>query len=686
MINLCRTQQTTDIIHGTIQYSGIESAVISTPIFNRLHRILQSSMVYLTFSSNKVKRFEHSLGTMYLAGEILYQGFVNTEDKTTIEAFLADIREEILAWYHNANFMSNPLLKNEISDQYPQEGTEILSISYPDSALYREYTPSNIAGENKFIYLTAFEAVRLAALLHDIGHLPYSHILEDAIRELYLKVSAISEKEQSGGQKEFIKIIDPYYKDSDNIHAIHEEIGKALVSQIKATIEEEALRASGPDGVFIEIVFDFAQKILKAEPTANTIFSDLHWIISGVVDADRLDYCTRDLFCAGTNKNIFPYQRLIRTYRIIQTHLDMDAPLLKDGSVDKIREHFLFCPASKCVVEIEELLERRMSIFSQINYNHRVHKHEVLFSNVLSTIGFDELSKLPKLSPINSGEALPLEVSSIWALINKLQAQKSLIDYLVIQLDDSWMDTLLKASFFKAYGKDYRNMRKYGPSKEWPQRNRFDELISGHKRYRSCFKGIVDFQEFDILFCSKWDNPNPSGSGSATRDVDLNSIVPAKAKVIQKAKEEIKKYKNTNSPHLMVFNYLLDAFAGNKTTEFFHHLEMRLNVALQSEVGRSCHISDCIVRSCQFGLGLNTNVNPVFLWKKDSAQPISLDAISNQRAVFRQTRDFLPSFHLYYLPTYDTNNRQFDQPDLQCLKDMVAEFSADLIWEYVKSS
>ena len=78
MINFNKTQQMTDIINESIQYSGIEKEVIGTPIYNRLHRVLQNSMVYLTYPSNKVKRFEHSVGTMHLAGEIFYYSVQRT--------------------------------------------------------------------------------------------------------------------------------------------------------------------------------------------------------------------------------------------------------------------------------------------------------------------------------------------------------------------------------------------------------------------------------------------------------------------------------------------------------------------------------------------------------------------------------------------------------------------------------
>ena len=59
-----------DSVHGQIEVSAFERGIIYTMEFNRLHDIYQNSTLYLTFPTNRVKRFEHSIGTMKLSGEI----------------------------------------------------------------------------------------------------------------------------------------------------------------------------------------------------------------------------------------------------------------------------------------------------------------------------------------------------------------------------------------------------------------------------------------------------------------------------------------------------------------------------------------------------------------------------------------------------------------------------------------
>lgn len=74
-----KLRQVTDNVHGTIYLSEIEYNLISTPFFYRLHDIYQSSTVYLTFPSNRTKRYEHSIGTMELASELFFASMTNAK-------------------------------------------------------------------------------------------------------------------------------------------------------------------------------------------------------------------------------------------------------------------------------------------------------------------------------------------------------------------------------------------------------------------------------------------------------------------------------------------------------------------------------------------------------------------------------------------------------------------------------
>ena len=76
-----------DSIHGLISLTEYERRIVSTIGFNRLHDVYQNSTVYLTFPTNRTKRFEHSIGTMKLCSDMFFQSVLNTTDSMLSEFF-----------------------------------------------------------------------------------------------------------------------------------------------------------------------------------------------------------------------------------------------------------------------------------------------------------------------------------------------------------------------------------------------------------------------------------------------------------------------------------------------------------------------------------------------------------------------------------------------------------------------
>src|SRR5580704_4376202 len=106
-------------VHGFIQINEWEREIIDHPVFQRLRRIRQLAWTDQVYPGAMHTRFEHSLGVMHTAA-LLY----------------AAIRQS-----------SSEVLENELG--YKEEG------------LNRD-----------------LQLVRLAALLHDVGHAPFSHASE----------------------------------------------------------------------------------------------------------------------------------------------------------------------------------------------------------------------------------------------------------------------------------------------------------------------------------------------------------------------------------------------------------------------------------------------------------------------------------------------------------------------------
>lgn len=620
MFDMKKVQEMTDVIHTSISYSGLEHAVISTPIYNRLHRVLQSSLVFLTFPSNKVKRFEHSIGVMHLAGMIFYNSMCNA-DKTTFSVFMEKISNEIIKWRTELNFDKYSFVSAELRTK--NLSTDILKANVPESAFYNKYYPKNLKKEQIFAFYVTFQAVRLAGLLHDVGHLPYSHILEHALKKMYSYV-----KNKSKNNKVESQFLDIMHRFAEGNDEIHEEIGKLLVGNIRNSIVQSIVDRTDPDLFFFLASFDFAEKIIYANYSHNTIFSDLHLITSSIFDADRLDYCSRDAFCSGTNKSIYPYDRVLTTFKLEK--------ICEDGA-----SRFYFCPSVKSISSVEDLLRRRKDIFSEINFHHKVHKHEVLLEEVISAIGIEELKSLRNIT--NLPFVLPLKISSIWQLISKIDSSNDWPEYQIIQLDDSWLDTLLKHNFFEKYAANYLSLRTNGNDILW---NKFDELISGTKHYHSLLKRASDFIEFDKLFFNKLYN-----NFDKLPDFIKEKIPPL---------ETYNKFYNTY--HSFIFNYCVELLCITDTHKerFFKNFQDTVLSMLKNN--DNIKINDCLLRSCMFSFGYKTAKAPLF-FTDESSHCIRIEQISSQLEIFQKERAVSPIFHLYYLPSYNIQFNVYEDID-----------------------
>ena len=114
-----------DAVHAFVELDQFERAVMDSRPFQRLRHIHQLALSFLVYPGASHSRFEHSLGVMELAGLIF--------DTVTREDKLTDAVREVV----------------------PEHGP--LEFAYWRSVL------------------------RIAALCHDLGHLPFSHAAEDGI-------------------------------------------------------------------------------------------------------------------------------------------------------------------------------------------------------------------------------------------------------------------------------------------------------------------------------------------------------------------------------------------------------------------------------------------------------------------------------------------------------------------------
>lgn len=140
------------------------------------------------------------------------------------------------------------------------------------------------AAENSGLTVSARdrEDTVLAALLHDVGHGPFSHSLEEIIGPSFAH------------ERMSVRILG---EEGSEIHALLAAHDPDLPQRLCAFIDHR------PGG------------------TAEW----RHAIVSSQLDADRLDYLARDALMAGIRTHAFDMGRLVRSVGVIDDHLVVDA-------------------------------------------------------------------------------------------------------------------------------------------------------------------------------------------------------------------------------------------------------------------------------------------------------------------------------------------------------------------------
>lgn len=521
-----KLKQVTDNIQGTIYLSELESEMISTPYFYRLHDIYQSSTVYMTFPSNRTKRYEHSLGTMELASAMLFSAVSNANQETRDELFrkLRHYFGEIfkLAIYHSGSQVAEYFTKyrNKIDDVFmgietDQDSETILqdiiandiknALSngcFVDSALdhFQYYqleveTKSETDSiENLFLYRCLLQAVRIVALFHDVGHPPYSHIIEDVLCILYKKSKESTCNWNFLKKRAFQEIMTQYATeeggDAFRCHTIysnsslptsvvHERIGVSLLqSTINDVIPEILLETINSERERSCKKASILYYIFVVELTVgmfvekDIFFKSFHKIVDGILDADRLDYIMRDSQNSGVDWGEIPYKRLINSAKLIFLKRDLEGVELEDSD-----RPFVIAYPKKVSDDIVDLLLTRYKIFARINFHHRCMKTTVALQSSVLDLAEDYL-KADKNEEINS------EINMLWSALNMGIGDRKIR---IIQWNDSWLISVLHKALVKIMLESDNNKI---------LRENLEEILLNRKRYYTLIKRGADSRAF----------------------------------------------------------------------------------------------------------------------------------------------------------------------------------------------
>lgn len=492
---MSKTIQIADTIHGSIKLNNIEKQIISTPIFNRLHNISQNSTAYLTFPSNRTKRFEHSVGCMHLSGKMFFSSITNAEYNILTDFFSAIkdiISQNIIS---NITVAAKDLYRSKLGDSNFQKSRILKYKELPINPQYNDTIPINVLESDRILYVILFQSLRLSALLHDVGHPPFSHISETALKNLWNELNVKDTRNER--ENSCYECLNTYFS---NNQELHEKIGNNITKKLLETIIENFTNESSQElfneNLFKILIREFTLCILtegdniptlKENPISKNIFVTLHRIIGGALDCDRLDYVCRDPLNSGLSCGKIEYDRLITSTKLIEIR-----------NSDNIIEQFSIAFPTKIVDAIEDFFDRRWNLYKRVIHHHRVIKTDYLLENCIQNLSEAYLKKNDP--PANLDESiLPYDISGLWLAVEE-NPSNHMFFYSLIQWDDNWLLTILKKLYFIEYACYSTQLSSNNNSSKTIIAKRLEELIANKKYYYSLIKRANDFKEIDKNF------------------------------------------------------------------------------------------------------------------------------------------------------------------------------------------
>jgi len=258
-----------DVIHKSIITTKLANAIIDNNIFQRLRNLHQLGVCYYVFPNSNNTRFEHSLGTYHLAGQLLHNIRSNS-NVNEINSSLLDVKFIKNYIFKKLNLIDNPESINKIKD-------------------YKECLLDDFL----------IELIKIAGLVHDIGHGPFSHMFDEwlcSIEDL---------------------------KDNKLIH--HENRSIILLDLIikKATFINNNITYKVSDYLDANC-YEFISSLIHPSTFVDTPKNFIYQIISNHLndlDVDKLDYLCRDSYYLLGLANPYDLSRIIDHVKIIDGNI-----------------------------------------------------------------------------------------------------------------------------------------------------------------------------------------------------------------------------------------------------------------------------------------------------------------------------------------------------------------------------
>lgn len=342
-----------DSIHGFINLSNLSVMIIDSKQFQRLRKLKQLGSCYYIYHNAIHNRFEHSIGTYHLAGQIMECIMINTPPNE-IDKYMSEIKE----------------LKSYYTKKY-DDSMHII--------------------DNYII-----ELVKIGALCHDLGHGPFSHVYDDfflpTIEKNYGNIMN-SHEMRSGILLECIikeneilsSIITDdelsFIKDLINPKSSHKGFIYQIISNTLNGLDVDKYDYIARDSNMLGISSRFnSQRLIEHIRVINNTICYPEQAIGDIIDLFTTRY--------NLHKTVYSHKAVIAAqYMITEIFHYLDAILgLSDAINDMDKfcmmtdEYILTCvntllgPYCKLPIEYLEDVKKAKSIIDQLN-SHKLYAH-----------------------------------------------------------------------------------------------------------------------------------------------------------------------------------------------------------------------------------------------------------------------------------------------------------------------
>lgn len=269
-----KTGKILDPIHGLIEITEIEEFIINQRIFGRLRKVKQNTLLSYIFPGANHTRFEHSIGVMHLS--------------------------EIIFNKSNENV----------------ETTHLKGQKYNKDKQY--FTIKYLSNDREF-FETKIQELRIAALLHDVGHGPTSHKFDSFTITGNKLLDLLKD---SKFHKHFITEISNYIRKNKLEHKKieHELVSCIFIIKIIDVLKGHKYFTDYSLRIINQIDVKNILKMIdpeflpeyEIEIGGKNCTNYFNSIIAGFpFDADRMDYLYRDSFYSGVKYGFFDQSRIL---------------------------------------------------------------------------------------------------------------------------------------------------------------------------------------------------------------------------------------------------------------------------------------------------------------------------------------------------------------------------------------